>query len=209
MYTDKAEREAEQRKLAEATRLRIKAEEQARRAKSSLSATAVQAIGEQDYVNQSVPAVDLKSPVEAVGYVESRLPSLFVAMVEQGQGLLPALKLLGISSATFFTALDASQSLREWYRGVKAAQAVLDVEKSADIMRELDEAAQDAGLGNGVRNAMVGAAKIKRDQARWMAQRVLPALCGEKQQTQHSGKIEIVVRREARKAAIQAVQDET
>ena len=145
----------------------------------------------------------LVSPDEAISLVETRLPSIFVAMVEQRQGLLEALKLVGLPSATFFTALDASQNLRAWYRGVKAAQATMDIEGADQVLREMDDDAGDEGLGNGVRNAKMQAAKLKLDQFRWMAQRLLPAMFGDKSTTEIGGKVEIVVRREAKKVVQQ------
>jgi len=141
----------------------------------------------------------LISPEEAISQVEGRLPSIFVAMVEQRQGLLEALKLVGLPSATFFTALDASQNLRAWYRGVKAAQATMDIEGADQVLREMDDDASDESLGSGVRNARMQAAKLKLDQFRWMAQRLLPAMFGDKSTTEIGGKVEIVVRREAKK----------
>lgn len=141
----------------------------------------------------------LISPDEAISLVETRLPSIFVAMVEQRQGLLEALKLVGLPSATFFTALDASQNLRAWYRGVKAAQATMDIEGADQVLREMDDDASDESLGSGVRNARMQAAKLKLDQFRWMAQRLLPAMFGDKSTTEIGGKVEIVVRREAKK----------
>ena len=150
----------------------------------------------------------LVSPDEAISLVETRLPSIFVAMVEQRQGLLEALKLVGLPSATFFTALDASQNLRAWYRGVKAAQATMDIEGADQVLREMDEDAGDEGLGNGVRNAKVQAANHKLSHYRWMAQRLLPAMFGEKTQAETHSKIEIVVRREVKKAVKEAVEDE-
>lgn len=152
--------------------------------------------------------VILTEPAEALALVQQRLPSLFVAMVEGEQGLLDALRTLGISSATFFTALDASSELRNWYRGVKAAQAVVDVEKTGEVLRELDEVAGDELVGNGVRNAKVQAANHKLSHYRWMAQRLLPAMFGEKTQAETHSKIEIVVRREVKKAVKEAVEDE-
>jgi len=152
--------------------------------------------------------VILTEPDEALALVQQRLPSLFVAMVEGEQGLLDALRTLGISSATFFTALDASSELRNWYRGVKAAQAVVDVEKTGEVLRELDEVAGDELVGNGVRNAKVQAANHKLSHYRWMAQRLLPAMFGEKTQAETHSKIEIVVRREVKKAVKEAVEDE-
>lgn len=152
--------------------------------------------------------VVLTEPNEALALVQQRLPSLFVAMVEGEQGLLDALRTLGISSATFFTALDASSELRNWYRGVKAAQAVVDVEKTGEVLRELDEVAGDELVGNGVRNAKVQAANHKLSHYRWMAQRLLPAMFGEKTQAETHSKIEIVVRREVKKAVKEAVEDE-
>lgn len=152
--------------------------------------------------------VVLTEPSEALALVQQRLPSLFVAMVEGEQGLLDALRTLGISSATFFTALDASSELRNWYRGVKAAQAVVDVEKTGEVLRELDEVAGDELVGNGVRNAKVQAANHKLSHYRWMAQRLLPAMFGEKTQAETHSKIEIVVRREVKKAVKEAVEDE-
>lgn len=144
--------------------------------------------------------VILTDPATAVEFVKHRLPSLFVAMIEGQQGLLEALAQLGIPSPTFFTALDASSELRNWYRGVKAAQAVVDVEKTGEVLRELDEVAGDELVGNGVRNAKVQAANHKLSHYRWMAQRLLPAMFGEKTQAESHSKIEIVVRRETKKA---------
>lgn len=159
-------------------------------------------------VLEQTEQVILTEPSEALALVQQRLPSLFVAMVEGEQGLLDALRTLGISSATFFTALDASSELRNWYRGVKAAQAVVDVEKTGEVLRELDEVAGDELVGNGVRNAKVQAANHKLSHYRWMAQRLLPAMFGEKTQAETHSKIEIVVRREVKKAVKEAVEDE-
>lgn len=153
------------------------------------------------------PQQALVSPVEAVALVQQRLPSIFVVMVESRKGLLEALKDVGVESATFFTALDASQELRAWYRGVKAAQATLDIEEAEGVLQQMDTDASDELMGNGVRNAKMQAAKLKLDQYRWMAQRLLPALFGEKTQTDVSGKVEIVVRRETKKAIAQAVEE--
>lgn len=149
----------------------------------------------------------LRSPAEAVEYVSQRLPSIFVVMVESRKGLLEALADVGVDSATFFTALDASQELRAWYRGVKAAQATQDIEEADKVLQAMDDDAGDGSLGNGVRNAKMQAAKLKLDQYRWMAQRLLPALFGEKTQTDVSGKVEIVVRRETKKAVAKAVDE--
>jgi hypothetical protein len=129
-------------------------------------------------------------------------------MVEGQQGLLPALKEAGIGTMTFFTALDASQDLRNWYRGVKSAQAMMDVELSADVLADMETVAGDETVGNGVRNARVQAAKHKLDQYRWMAQRLLPALFGEKTQSETHAKVEIVVRREVKAVKAAAVAEE-
>lgn len=153
------------------------------------------------------PQQALVSPVEAVALIQQRLPSIFVVMVESRKGLLEALKDVGVESATFFTALDASQELRAWYRGVKAAQATLDIEEAEGVLQQMDTDASDELMGNGVRNAKMQAAKLKLDQYRWMAQRLLPSLFGEKTQTDVSGKVEIVVRRETKKAIAAAVEE--
>lgn len=154
-----------------------------------------------------VPQRNLVSPADAVAFVQQRLPSIFVVMVEERKGLLEALKVVGVESGTFFTALDASSELRAWYRGVKAAQATLDIEEAEGVLTQMEEDAGDEMMGNGVRNAKMQAAKLKLDQYRWMAQRLLPSLFGEKTQTDVSGKVEIVVRREAKKAAVQAADE--
>ena len=91
--------------------------------------------------------------------------------------LLEALKVVGVESGTFFTALDASSELRAWYRGVKAAQATLDIEEAEGVLTQMEEDAGDEMMGNGVRNAKMQAAKLKLDQYRWMAQRLLPSSC--------------------------------
>lgn len=153
------------------------------------------------------PQQTLVSPADAVAFVQQRLPSIFVVMVESRKGLLEALKDVGVESATFFTALDASQELRAWYRGVKAAQATLDIEEAEGVLQQMDTDASDELMGNGVRNAKMQAAKLKLDQYRWMAQRLLPSLFGEKTQTDVSGKVEIVVRRETKKAIAQVVEE--
>lgn len=99
----------------------------------------------------------------------------------------------------FFTALDASGDLRGWLRGVKAAQAMQDIESVKGVLELMEDDASDEEMGNGVRNAKMAAARLKLEQYRWMAQRLLPSLFGEKTQSEVAGKIEIVVRREAKK----------
>lgn len=124
---------------------------------------------------------------------------MFQALVERKEDLNAALEKLGVSPSVFFTALDASGDLRGWLRGVKAAQAMQDIESVKGVLELMEDDASDEEMGNGVRNAKMAAARLKLEQYRWMAQRLLPSLFGEKTQSEVAGKIEIVVRREAKK----------
>lgn len=156
-----------------------------------------------------VPATEtrLAPPDEAVAIVEEKAGELFVAMVEQRQPLLAALASCGISSSTFFTALDASQAMRGWYRGVKAAQAVMDVEAVDEVLTQMDKDAGDGYLDASERTAKMTAKRARLEQARWAAQRLLPALFGEKTQHESHSKVEIIVRRETKKAVKAATEE--
>jgi hypothetical protein len=178
----------------------VGAREKERREKAKAREAAAVEVAPQTVAIVQPAAATLTLPEQAVEDVARVAPRLFVAMVEERKGLLDALRESGVSSATFFTALDASQELRGWYRGVKGAQAVMDVEQIDNVLSVMDDDADDETIGSVQRTAKMTVARTKLEQARWAAQRLLPALFGEKTQTDVSGKVEIIVRRETKKA---------
>lgn len=143
----------------------------------------------------------------AVAVVEQVAGQLFAEMVEKKAGLETALRAVNVDALTFFTALEHSQAMRQWYRSVKAAQSVMEVEAIGEVISEMEEAAGDELIGNSTRQAKMALAKTKLEQARWAAQRLLPALYGEKSQSDVSGKVEIIVRRETKKAVKAATEE--
>lgn len=143
----------------------------------------------------------------AVAVVERVAAQLFSEMVEKKRGLEAALKVVGVDAMTFFTAMEHNQVMRQWYRSVKAAQSVMEVEAIGDVLAEMEEDAGNELIGNSTRQAKMALAKTKLEQARWAAQRLLPALYGEKTQHESNSKVEIIVRRETKKAVKAATEE--
>lgn len=162
-------------------------------------------------VPQEQKATPTLLPDDAVLAMRGSLGAIEHSLVEKRLGLRQALELQGITVVTFVTALDASQELRQWYRSVKTAQALLDVEEVGGIIADLDRAAAandpsnpSEFIENGQRNAIIQAGRLKLEQIRWAGQRLLPSLFGEKKEI--AGKVEIVVRREVKKIGQQAAE---
>lgn len=149
------------------------------------------------------------APALSTSDVEQRLDAVWVGIVECQLPFLDALRQNGISTREFFRALGESNDVRTWYRDLNGARSLLKVEDIAKLMDELEEAADETSpLGNGVRNAKIGKVKVQLDQTRWESSRFLAALgFGEKPSESHS-KVEIVVRRETKKAVQEAIDDE-
>ena len=153
-------------------------------------------------------SVALRDADAAVQAVEAVSNELFTEMVRNRLGLGKALEAVGVNESTFFMALHHSSAMQQWYRSVKAAQSVMEVEGIADVLREMEQDAGDELIGGSVRTARMTMARTKLEQARWAAQKLLPNLYGEKSVSESHSKVEIVVRRETKKAVKTAVEEE-